>query len=94
MLTKFLYITQRGEQPRDLLGLDLDAVLLPGENITHEDRVYKVVERSFVVKTAVVGYMDDEARYGKVMTCALLCIQIAGPPHILSGKPSLIGNAN
>lgn len=84
MLTKLLYITRPGEQPRDLLELELEQLPSPEENITHADRVYKVLERSFVIH---IG--DDLQRR---MTCAMLVGQIAGPPHLMSGTPSLVGS--
>lgn len=83
MLAKFIYITQPGEEPRDLMELELDILPEFNENITHADRAYKVLDRAYVVRI-----VDDNR---KIMTASILVGQIAGPPHLDLGTPALVG---
>jgi hypothetical protein len=88
------YITGPKDQPQMLVkDVELDQLPATGENITWADRVYKVLERAWVMRQDEQGgYMDDEFRSRKVpvLDCALLLGQIAGPPHVTVAKPSLI----
>lgn len=44
------------------------------------DRVYKVVQRSWGQKTVQVPEADPRMTYN----LAVLCVQVAGPPHVVA----------
>lgn len=87
MDVKLLLVTDPtpGAEPRELCTLDLPAVPDRAENITWADRVYRTLDRAWVV-----SYRDLMGEKFPVMSCALLVRQIAGPPHIMT--PSLVKN--